>query len=110
MIRKLRKKAQTTAEYAILIGLVVAAVLAMQVYVKRGINAKVRDAVDIFTNLNGTANVGLGTTRQYEPYYENSNTNQVANQVSSEGFQLGGAVNRSDNTTATINKRATQGW
>ncbi|KPK97549.1 MAG: hypothetical protein AMJ95_08460 [Omnitrophica WOR_2 bacterium SM23_72] len=65
MLRILRnKRAQSTAEYAILIGLVVAALLAMQTYVKRGLNAKMKDATDTFATT-----VGLGGTTQYEPYY-----------------------------------------
>jgi len=45
MLRQSRK-GQSTAEYAIVIGLVIAAAVAMQVYVKRGIQAKVKGAVD----------------------------------------------------------------
>ncbi len=40
------KKAQTTLEYSILIALVVAALIAMQVYVKRGIQGRLRSATD----------------------------------------------------------------
>lgn len=47
MLRRLRnKKAQNTAEYAILIGIVVAAAVAMQTYVKRGLQARIKDEVD----------------------------------------------------------------
>ena len=37
-------KAQNTAEYAIIIGLVVAVAIGMQTYVKRGLQAKMKDA------------------------------------------------------------------
>ena len=50
MLRLLRK-GQSTAEYAIVIGLVIAAAVAMQVYVKRGIQGKVKDLTD---NIIGT--------------------------------------------------------
>jgi len=43
---KFNARGQSTAEYAIVIGLVIAAVVAMQVYIKRGVQAKVKDAVD----------------------------------------------------------------
>ena len=43
---KLKRKGQSTAEYAIVIGLVIAAAVAMQVYVKRGLQGKMKDAVD----------------------------------------------------------------
>lgn len=48
MMRILRKKGQNTAEYAILIGLVIAAVIAMQTYAKRGLQGRVYDASDSF--------------------------------------------------------------
>lgn len=71
MLRKLnrKKKGQNTAEYAILISLVVAAVIAMQTYVQRGLQAKMRDAVkDYMVNKIDAAGLG-GNTVQYEPYY-----------------------------------------
>ncbi|MFA4888100.1 MAG: hypothetical protein WC628_00795 [Candidatus Omnitrophota bacterium] len=40
------KKAQTTLEYAILIGVIVAGLIAMQVYVKRGYQGKLRESAD----------------------------------------------------------------
>lgn len=64
MLRRLRK-GQSTAEYAIVIGLVVAAAVAMQVYVKRGLQGKVKDAVD-YNDPSAT----MLTGRQYEPDYQ----------------------------------------
>ena len=67
MFRKLikNKKAQNTAEYAILISLVVAGIIAMQTYAQRALQARVRDASIFMKN----ATKGLGNTLQYEPYY-----------------------------------------
>ena len=67
MFRKLikNKKAQNTAEYAILISLVVAGIIAMQTYAQRALQARVRDASVFMKN----ATKGLGNTLQYEPYY-----------------------------------------
>lgn len=45
-IRGLKKKGQTTLEYAILIGVVAAALIAMQVYLKRGYQGKIRASAD----------------------------------------------------------------
>lgn len=73
MFRKLikNKKAQNTAEYALLIALVVAAIIAMQTYAQRALQARVRDASSFLTSLQGGGDVGnyLGNTAQYEPYY-----------------------------------------
>jgi hypothetical protein len=63
------KKAQNTAEYALLIALVVAGVIAMQTYAQRALQARVRDASLYLTNQTST----LGTTNQYEPYYLSTN-------------------------------------
>ena len=40
------KKGQSTLEYAIIIAVVVAALLAMQVYIKRGVQGKLRSSTD----------------------------------------------------------------
>lgn len=64
---RLMRKAQSTAEYAIVIGLVIGAAVAMQIYVKRGLQAKVKDAVDFNDATAGS--YGIGATTQYEPDY-----------------------------------------
>ncbi len=47
MFRKLLiNRAQTTLEYAILIGVVVAGLIAMQVYLKRGFQGKLKENTD----------------------------------------------------------------
>lgn len=70
MFKKLlkNKKAQNTAEYALLISLVVAAVIAMQTYAQRAIQARIRDAAQYMAAQTSE----LGTTNQYEAYYQAS--------------------------------------
>ena len=72
MFRKLikNKKAQNTAEYAILISLVVAGIIAMQTYAQRALQARVRDAGQY---LAVEAELGGQNTIQYEPYYLTTN-------------------------------------
>ncbi|MBN3040562.1 MAG: hypothetical protein JW867_05500 [Candidatus Omnitrophica bacterium] len=53
------KKAQATAEYAILFALVVAAVMGVQNYVKRSLQARIYDAANDFIDATG------GTTLQW---------------------------------------------
>ena len=67
MFKKLirNKKAQQTAEYALLIALVVAAVIAMQTYAQRAIQARIKGASDYLASETSQ----LGRTNQYEPYY-----------------------------------------
>lgn len=71
MFKKLikNKKAQNTAEYAILISLVVAGIIAMQTYAQRALQARVRDASQHLQ----TQTSNLGASVQYEPYYLTSN-------------------------------------
>lgn len=67
-----KNKGQNVAEYAILIALVVGAVIAMQKFAQRGLQARMRDATKYMvdkTNFTG----GTYTTGQYEPYYQDSN-------------------------------------
>ncbi len=62
------KKGQNTAEYAILIALVIGAAVAMQTYVKRGMQGGVKYAVDKVKRTDTT------TFGQYEPYYLESSS------------------------------------
>ena len=63
------KKAQNTAEYALLIALVVAGVIAMQTYAQRALQARMRDAGQYMVS---NTSVGGFNTTQYEPYYLSS--------------------------------------
>lgn len=91
MFKKLirNKKAQQTAEYALLISLVVAAVIAMQTYAQRTIQARIRDASSYLT----TQTSALGKTNQYEPYYLDSQYT-VVRQDETENLQ----TQRTDNS------------
>ncbi|MBF0594636.1 MAG: hypothetical protein HQL22_06685 [Candidatus Omnitrophica bacterium] len=64
------KRAQNTAEYAILIALVIGGVVAMQTYAQRTIQARLRDASQEFVKQTSD----VGNTVQYEPYYANTSS------------------------------------
>ena len=69
------RKAQSTAEYAILFGVIIAAVVGMQTYVKRSLSARMKDTSDALTSVTGDVSGegnDLKTTWQYEPYYSSS--------------------------------------
>jgi hypothetical protein len=91
------KKAQSTAEYAIVIALVVAAAMAMQVYLKRSMQGGIKFAVDKAAKSGGTG--------QYEPYYLESSYNgtQYEGYTESEQMKAAGEVSR-----ATMNKRTSR--
>jgi Flp pilus assembly pilin Flp len=79
------RKAQNTAEYALLIALVVAGVIAMQTYAQRALQARVRDASIFLTTSAGTN--AIGNTTQYEPYYLQTDYNVTTN--STDNKRLG---------------------
>jgi hypothetical protein len=56
------KRAQSTAEYAIVIALVIGAVVAMQVYVRRGLQARMKGAVDTYLIGQTSGNIMDGNT------------------------------------------------
>lgn len=95
---RLKRRGQSTAEYAIVIGLVIGAAVAMQVYVKRGIQGKMKDAVDY--NDPSAAGV-LGSTGQYEPYYLGSTMTSTRGATSAENLAEGGSVTRTQTDTSS---------
>jgi len=99
------RKGQNTAEYAILIGVIVAAAIAMQIYIRRGMQARVKDAVD-YTMTADTSNT-LFKENQYEPYYMQTNYQTAQQGQTAEELQVGGGVVRtsiSDSTQRTGNQ------
>jgi len=92
-----RQRGQSTAEYAVVIGLVVAAVLAMQVYVKRGLQGKIAGAANYF------AVQGKGTTKQWEPDYASSDYSVTQDRSSTDKLLSGGGANR-----ASVNETTTR--
>ena len=107
MFRKLfhNRKAQNTAEYALLIALVVAGVIAMQTYAQRSLQGRVRDAADFMTQDRTLAAHGF-TLNQYEPYYLQSS--YTVNRYTNEDLNL--AVNLVYKETNNIRSRKEGGY
>lgn len=99
------KRGQNTAEYAILIGVIVAAAIAMQIYIRRGMQARVKDAVDFTTTaVDASGKIFFNQQlKQYEPYYMNTDFTTTQNGTTSQQFQPGGGVLK--NTTSDITQR-----
>ena len=81
-----KNKGQNTAEYAILIALVIGAIIAMQTYAQRGFQARMRGTSLYMKDQMGAALANarssnpslpgsLNSTAQYEPYYASSSYN-----------------------------------
>ena len=109
----LKKKAQSLTELGVLLSLVIAATIGMQVYVKRGLQAKYKSAVDAAGDAltrtviddNGTPDdldddiTKVYKLHQYEPYYESSDYQLTQDQDVRRGqspseFTVAGAVDK----------------
>jgi len=90
------RKAQNTAEYALLIALVVAGVIAMQTYAQRAMQARIHDASQYME----TQTSNIGTSTQYEPYYLNSDYKVGTNSVDNK--RLGVGLVGADSTTNRV--------
>lgn len=89
-----KRKGQSIAEYAVVLGLVVAAVMAMQVYVGRGLKARIKSGTDAFNTADATITVGTNTATfknqsQYEPYYLVSEYDTYQESVEQEHMKEG---------------------
>jgi hypothetical protein len=94
---KILKKAQSTAEYAILLSLVVAAAMGIQAEVKRAIQARIHDAA-----------MALSDGKEYEPTTGTKTTTaQSQNRTRTENYVESGSeepwITTVDNSTATWN-------
>lgn len=91
----LNRKGQNIAEYSILIALVIAAAVAMQTYVKRGIQGRVADAVDHAPTTGMVAGKEIEfSTKQYEPYYTESSGDVTSDRAVTENLGARGQTTR----------------
>ncbi|MCM8797128.1 MAG: hypothetical protein NC923_04535 [Candidatus Omnitrophica bacterium] len=98
------RRAQSTMEYALLIGVVIGAFTAMQLYVRQSINARIKHGMDnapyLVSNLIDKSNLTQEqknsiaelfpdeAATQYEPYYYREGSSNM-NTTSSEGTEKG---------------------
>jgi|YelNatPaOPRAMG01_1025707.scaffolds.fasta_scaffold03867_12 Flp pilus assembly pilin Flp len=100
------KKAQTMAEYAILLALVVAALIAMRTYVARGLQARLKGATDQLA----TSTPELGEVTQYEPYYLESQYDITSKSKQRESYSRGGEVTRTIGEGEEETRRSAGGY
>jgi hypothetical protein len=111
MLRLLRnKKAQSTAEYAILIGLVVTAVLGIQLYMRRGLNAQMKDAGDdVVTKISNTdwGNVNTKVVAEVNKQYEHGALESKSTQSLLSEYQTS-ILNKDGTTSKSVTQVTTQ--
>ena len=98
-----RSKAQSLAEYAILISMVVVALAGINVYLKRGLQAKYKNVVDL-----AGESVGI---QQYEPYYAKTEQTIQQEHNTTYVYQPKGQLSRGiDSTLTRKDANITQEW
>lgn len=99
------KKGQNIAEYALLLGIVLAAFMAMATFTGRILKAKVKDAGNYIV----LQTEGLGTSVQYEEYY--AETSYTTNSTDTEVERLGNKlVSRSTNQISNRTGNETESY
>ncbi|MDD2679214.1 MAG: hypothetical protein PHO03_00210 [Candidatus Omnitrophica bacterium] len=111
------RRAQSTMEYALLIAVVIGVFSAMQIYMRRSMQAKVKSGADNMSTvvLQGTeagdkTQALFGTEKQYEPYYIREGQYQFSTE-STEGREAGvvtEAGGKKEVTGATVSRTGTQ--
>jgi len=91
MFNYLNKKGQNTLEYAIVIAVIVAALIAMQSYIKRGIQGRMKQSTD---------DIG----QQYSPQNTNGNDTTTLTATSTETISGGAQSTTATNTNQTQGK------
>ncbi|MFH1245205.1 MAG: hypothetical protein V1662_01845 [Candidatus Omnitrophota bacterium] len=86
------KKGQSTGEYALIFAIVLGAAIAMQTYVKRELQGRMKDGTDYMARETAvTGGFALSPVPQYEPYYYVSDYTTERNRNEQEDYQTGGA-------------------
>lgn len=102
-----RKKAQTVAEYAILIGLVIAAITGVQFFVKTGIQRHIKVGVDHLSS--AMVNLGVPANKlDMTGISAETITNQDIDER--EELLLGGGVNRTTDGIVDSNRNEVINW
>ncbi|MFA5350128.1 MAG: hypothetical protein WC357_02205 [Candidatus Omnitrophota bacterium] len=111
------RKAQSTMEYALLIAVVIGVFSAMQIYMRRSMQAKLKSGADNMssvvlsgTEAEGQAQTLFGTEKQYEPYYIREGQYQFSTQ-STEGTEKGvvsESGGKKEVSGATVSRTGTQ--
>lgn len=89
-----RRGQTVVAEYVVALFLVVTAIGAMFIYVKRAFQAKARDAQQLAVTRASAALPGVAIPQQYEPYYAGTITNTDSYTRDATRIAAGGEFNK----------------
>jgi Flp pilus assembly pilin Flp len=81
----IKRRAQSTLEYSLIVAVVVGALIAMQVYVKRGVQGRLKSATDDIGEQYSpgytTGNIVINTTSSTKESLQNGVTSTLSNTV-----------------------------
>jgi len=97
-----QKQAQSTLEYAVLIVCIVAGLLAMQIYIKRSIQGKLRGTADSMGEQYDPKKTSSDITVTFKSEYETTMETKEDTQ--------GKITSKSKTDTVTPDKQTTKGW
>lgn len=100
MLRWLRKRGQNTAEYAILIALVIGAAVGMQAYLNRGLKSRMKGAFEYLINATNEI-THANYVRQYEPP-PSSDQQYLTTQTSGSKIKMGKGYFNMDTSATTV--------
>lgn len=97
------RRAQSVAEYSVCLALVLAALLGMQIYVKRGLQGRYKEVVDHAAQQAVNAAQFTTSPKQYEPYYVQDKFTVSQSKVVNENISYQGQTGRDfiEDSTAT---------
>ena len=104
--KQMKKRAQSTVEYMVLIGVIVAALVAMEVYFKRGMQARIRGYAEQLNQgaaYAPGATTSLGTITRNEEDRSNSYSQNIGNStdkmsISESSVKIEQVTNRLETT------------
>lgn len=94
MKRMRMSRAQSVSEYSICVLIIILATIAMQVYVKRGLQGRYADVTDFVTTQAQLTFPKEQVRHQYEPYYQKEDLGFTQDVTEQKEAILGGQVNR----------------
>ncbi len=92
------RKGQSTGEYALVFAIILGAIVAMQTYVKRGIQGRVKAGTDYMASQTPE----VGTLTQYDPYYYTTDYETERDSTQVEKYTDGEAFSSVDNTSTRV--------
>lgn len=104
--RLYNRKGQSTGEYALIFAIVLGAIVAMQTYVKKELQGRIKDGADYMTR----QTTDLGMTSQYDPYYFSSQYITAKTSAVTRSYDTGESTTEIEEATPEKTTRESGGY